>query len=448
MTARTFTFTVNPASPAWSRAVGGGQLADFAVRSLTTVSNGKPRLASATLYSDSDGAIPGEWNTWAAYYGSSATFAAWSGGRGDATNRRLLVTGGGHTNGANNGVYCYDFGFGDTPIGWRLVGAGAGTLGGYDATPASNTSSLTSLSTLYDGTWSEGSMTVYTDNRPTSVHTYDQMAYDPNLDRFYRFSGAPYVSGANGMSVGYYLDMATGLWNSNGTGSAFVSNLPGQGNSSSLVASADGSKLLYMPSATGGNFTFYSSTGALLGTSGATGIPGGYGGAVTATYSTRSTTADKILLVYSTNANGNYLGPTAMYELEVNWNTYTVTKSSDKSGLYSNATYLGTDRGGGSVFHDALNSCYWMFGTYADTHGLGTANMGTQILKILDHTQANPYEISAETMGTAISQNNPGSAYPYGSFNRHVWFPSLRVVATVQNINEPMSVIRIPGAQS
>jgi hypothetical protein len=445
---RTVTFTVqSPVAPLWSRAANGSQLSDFQVRNITSVTNGKPQLGGSTNGVTGNGAIPGEWNVPFQSWGADSVFIAWNGGRGDATNRRLIVTGGGHNDGANNGVFVYDFGSGDTPTGWRLAGTNASDpLGGYSATPASNTSSLSSLSTCFNGSTWNYSTTVYSDNRPTSIHTYGQLAYDPNLNRFYRFSGAAFTAGGDGCPSAYYLDMTTGLWNSSGTGTAFVAAVPG-GNSGSLVTSSDGAKLLYMPaSSTDGNFKFYSSAGALLGTSGATGITTGFGGSCTAVYSTRSATADKILLLYSTNGGG-YTGPTVMHELTVNWNTHTVTKSASFATLYSNATYLGSaDRSSGSMFHDALNSCYWLFGTIADTYGSASMNMGTQILKITDHTSASPYQITAHTMtgdSVAFTSNKP-----FGSNNRHVWFPNYRVVATVQGFRSPMSIIRIPGTQS
>jgi hypothetical protein len=473
MTSRTFTFTVEApvTSPAWSRAANGSQLTDFQVRNLTTTTSGKWHLASSTTATTGDGVIPGidgssstHWNVNADGWGAHAIMFAWCGGRGDVANRRLIITGGGHNNGANNGVYVYDFGFGNTPIGWRLAGESSGSaLGGYSATSASNTSSLTSLSTLYDGVnvrdttpgisaqasmWTH-SITVYPDNRPTAIHTYDQLAYDPNLGRFYRFAGAASDGLGKGCPAAYYFDLNTGRWNSHGTGAAFINQVTATadgtgttGNAGTLIASPDGAKLLYIPA--GMNFTFYSSAGALLGTSGATGIPTGYGLAVSATYGTRSQTADKIVLMHGTVSS--YTGPTALYELTVNWNTNTVTKSANYYGSYSNSTYLGSHRGAGSVFHDALNSCYWCFGTIADTYLSGTGNMGTQILKINDHTTASPYQISAFTLtGDTIAFGQ--FATPFGSNGRHVWFPDLRVVATVQHATAPMSIIRIPGSQ-
>jgi hypothetical protein len=261
--------------------------------------------------------------------------------------------------------------------------------------------------------------------------------------------------------------MTTGLWNSDGTGDAFVEQVTATadgtgttGNSGSLIASPDGAKLLYMPA--GMDFAFYSSAGTLLGTSGATGITTGFGGSSTAVYANsagvRSQTQDKILLMYSTNGGG-YTGPTVMYELTVNWNTNTVQKSpTNYAASYSNATYFGTtDRSSGSMFHDALNACYWVFGTIAETYGAAAGTMGTRILKILDHTNANLYQASAFALNentpagdsVAFSANPGGGFYrPFGSNNRHVWFPNYRVVATVQSHQAPMSIIRIPGTQS
>ena len=99
--------------------------------------------------------------------------ASWNGAAWDPGAHVVYHHGGGHSDSAWNGIHRYDFNGDAMPAGWSLV----------------------------DGSWSDARDTLltsehYADGRPTAVHTYDGLVFDPESQSLYRFGGSIYGSGS------------------------------------------------------------------------------------------------------------------------------------------------------------------------------------------------------------------------------------------------------------
>jgi len=101
--------------------------------------------------------------------GPGAVIWSWSGGVYDHTRDRLVVWGGGHGAYAGNEIYAFDM----NALSWTRV-TDPSNVDGYTNGPET-----------------------YSDGRPVSVHSYDQIEYDPIADRMFVFGGSRYSSGSN-----------------------------------------------------------------------------------------------------------------------------------------------------------------------------------------------------------------------------------------------------------
>lgn len=101
--------------------------------------------------------------------GPGAVIWSWSGGVYDTFRDRLVVWGGGHGAYAGNEIYAFDM----TTLRWSRI-TDPSSIAGY----------------------SDGQLT-YPDGNPVSVHSYDQIEYDPAADRMFVFGGSRYSNGSS-----------------------------------------------------------------------------------------------------------------------------------------------------------------------------------------------------------------------------------------------------------
>ena len=97
----------------------------------------------------------------------SAVMWAWSGGAYDSFRDRLIVWGGGHNDYAGNELYAFDL----NTLTWERL------------------TDPSSLSGFSEGSWT------MPDGRPKSVHTYDQLQFDPVSRKFFATAGSTYQQG-------------------------------------------------------------------------------------------------------------------------------------------------------------------------------------------------------------------------------------------------------------
>lgn len=333
--------------------------------------------------------VPTEWKTFEGVTSTPNVFRAWSGGKGDATNRRLFVHGGGHADSANNGLYVFDLSGDSAPVGWTL-----------------QTNSLSAVADI------QASANTYDDGKPTSIHSYDGLVYEPTLDRFYRCGGSAHGPGGGGCSICAYYDFDTDAWVTLVENSVIGGTL-----SSSLIVSPDGTQLLYLSSTKQPQF-INTSTGALTG-HGTTPWNSEEKGPCTCYDSLR----DRYLTIY--------LSTSTILDFAVNWGAK--TWSSNTRTL--TGTHAGDiDADGACVFYDAARDLIWVFGNRT------AADAGS--IDFFYSIHPTTYAVTRFALNSGISMGS-GSK---GGYNRFVWFPEWRIVATVQLYDQPVHLIKIPAS--
>jgi hypothetical protein len=382
-TSGTSTQTICQPSPAMPQYMSG--MADFQVKQLTTVTTG-----AATMYD----ALPAEWRRTGQPNGADSVLAAWSGGgKGDALGRRLFAHGGGHGDSSNNGLYVYDFSGDMAPTGWSVA-----------------PNSLSPLSAVVAG------VDTYSDGKPTAIHSYDGMWYDPTRKRFWRVGGSGYgPTGTTGESTAFYYDFNTTAWSSNLGGSP-ISSL-----GSALIGAPDGSAVLFL-SAAGTNVFIDAASGAKT--------PAGsslFGSEEAGPCAVWDSARSRFVVFYHSSA-----GPRVQV-VTVNWSG----KSVNASVQTLSGTYAGDlNNTGACVMYDPLRDSFWSIANSADTQTGSIPNI---------------YEISASTFAVtryALSSPVPSLLNCKGGYNRHVWFPDWRIVGTVHAHNQPMSLVKLPSRKA
>jgi hypothetical protein len=359
-------------------------MADFEVRDLT--GSYAPANGTVSMFS----VLPAEWQLTGQPNGANSVFQAWSGGAGDPIGRRLFVHGGGHGDGSNNGLYVFDFDGSDAPKGWSIA--------------------PNSLSALSDVTLCTET---YKDGKPTSIHTYDQLFYDTNLRRFYRFGGSPHCQNGAGMERSFYYDFELGKWVEWILSSNLRADL-----GATLMGAPDGSQLFYL-SATNIPF-FVDVTSGAEKPVGSTPF-GTQGAGPCSAYDSRR----RQWAVFFSQSSST---PEALV-VTIDWKA--------KNWSYSKTDLTGPDAAdlngeGACVLYDSARDSFWVF---------ANREVGAPISSI--------YEVDAASFTvTRHALSSPIQAYdaPKGGYNRHVWLEDWRVIGTVHKHDSPVSVIKLPDA--
>lgn len=375
-------------------------LGDFQVRNLE--GEYAPRNSLVSVWD----VLPEEWRALGQPNGADGVFTSWSGGAGDSAGRRLIVHGGGHNDSSNNGVYLFDFSGEDAPEGWQVA-----------------PNSLSSRAAVVS------SSTVYSDNRPTSIHSYDQLWFDSNRNRLYRFSGSPYSAGA-GASVAYFYDFDAGAWNSQADGKAFLHDPAIASLGSTLIGSPDGSTLLFLAATKQPRFVdvvtgnVHPFGAALSGSE-----ENQFAAAIDTTRSSDGRGKCRYVALYKNGASGPRIKV-----FSVDWSARTWNVTTEQL-LGAEAENLNSQ--GACIFYDGLRDSFWAFGNRAAT--------STGLVSSVYEIDAESFEVRRWNLDTsrASVRAKPGCK---GGFNRHVWFPEWRVVGTVHAHDAPVSLIKLPAA--
>lgn len=391
----------------WPAFVSG--LADFQIRNLTGATYG-PTNGKETLHS----VLPAEWqgNGGDGLTSEQAIFENWSGGVGDPLGRRLFVHGGGHSAGANNGIYIYDFNGGNRPVGWTIA--------------PNSLSAVASVPTNFP----VGGP--YLDKKAPSVHTYDMCRFDIGSNRFYRFGGSGWHEGS--ATPAYYYDMTAQQWSSvAANGGAWWTNPTNNELSVTILHRDDYTKFLYLPGDVNHTAYFINSDGTSVGA----GVPNWLTSSNSNGPSAVRLEKDShwVTVHYGRLTSGD---PYTSWVIEhnVDWANNSVTMI--RRTHASHATQL-LNCSAPSLIYDPDHSagpCIWIFAMVAD---MGT----TQLTKVIRRMSLADWSVTSYTLtGDNIGLSNP--AGQQGSYNRHVWFPQWRVIATAQAYNAPVSIIKLP----
>lgn len=149
-----------------------------------------PTNGTSTLNS----AMPADYVANGASRGSSegvscrAVIDSWSGGFGAEEGSALYVTGGGHKDGCQNGVYTFDYSGTTRPTGWTCRGE----------------SLVANIPVLSAG---GTSASPYPDGRPTSTHSWAGGCLDATGQALFRFGGTPWGDTPNNTSYNWRHDL-------------------------------------------------------------------------------------------------------------------------------------------------------------------------------------------------------------------------------------------------
>ncbi len=375
-------FTPSPPAPATGHYTDGMQ--PFEVRQLT---GAYAPLGAATFRASQ----PPPWNG-SARFQTEGIISAWSGGVYDPTTKRLFFSGGGHSDGANNGWHVFDWSGTTRPLGFY-------TLEGS----RSEGSALDSIVSY----WRVGA---YADGKPNAVHTYSNVVYSQSRRRIYRGNSSSWPDVNNGQvplapSGFYWFDEDTGTYGNypidiNDTGGI-------------LILSPDESKIFANRPLSGTDNGFFDmSTGAF--TSFSISL---FSGSWDPSYC-YDPTRNRYLLV-------GYNSPTlVVYLLSINWAANTATKT--QVSLASHAGILSAAMG---IVYDEQEDCFWALGGKESTGGVIT-----QIARI----DAETLEASAFPLSTPIPKN------AVGQYGRIAWLQEHRAIGLVAAHDQPAAVVKLP----
>lgn len=356
--------------------IGGGSslayiasMSAYQVRALSgsfAPTNGSSSISSVT---------PSEWQSTLA-----GVITAWSGGYKAISGTKLYVTGGGHTDGQNNGIYVFDYAGTTRPTGWTVR----------------------AQSTVANS----GGAEINADGRPSAWHTYDGALYAHHNNKLYRFSG---VNASLGGAVSAY------AWEYDPTvadTSAAWTRLPDYPDQQF----SGGKCAIYDP--TSGNIL------VLPGTSANPWYQGHFFRTAARTWSG----AKALSLPFDLDASGALdtsrgrflaVGASGPRLTTVNFSTETVSVAAQS--LSSSVT------SGMCMFYDAARDVYWAFGDADWTH--------------LYEINASTFAVTSHTLtGDAISV----MAQSGGSYGRYVFLSSVRAIGTVASTTSPAYVIKLP----
>lgn len=353
-------------------------LGDFEVAQLDGAlapTNGKVSMESVT---------PSEWlNNDPSSLGLSAVIIAWSGGAKSTGGSTLFVHGGGHSDGANNGMYAYDFAGGAKPTGWQspLV--------------------ISPLSAVLS------TSKTYSDGFPTSVHTYDGVVYANHNNTIYRFRGSIYGAGDQ-TTASFKFNVATKTWTR-------LPDVPSNGGYAAV--------------------TFYDPVSRNIFVSGIQDLTGYFFRTSNDTWSSAKSfngngAGEAAAAWDPTRGRGLLVADSARRALfTLNFSAETVSVSSI---TLSGATEV--LKAGVSVVYDPGRDVYWLFG------GPGTSSGWNTIYEV---PAGGPWNIVAHTLSGPAIQHENGMV---GSYGRFVLMDQWRAIGIVGKTDAPAYVIKLPAA--
>lgn len=361
-------------------------LAPYATRLLTGAY--APSVGKDTLATN----LPAEWRSPDQPSGARGVVGAWSGGCTDPARKRLYFAGGGHSDGANNGIHVFDFGGDKRPVGFSTLPGSLSRLSDTQVNAANGT---------------------YPDGRPTAVHTYSCMQYDARRRTVWRSGSADYGGGGGGSQV-WTFSLETGHWTQRAG--------PVAGPGSVLLMSPDASSTLLISTLYPSRFfdaETYEQTihGASL-------WPGSTDQNASVGYDSKR---DRYLAIARLSTGAR---PTYAHFVTVDWAGKRWTAAATQ--LTGTPADVAKVAGGMAIFYDDQRDSFWAFGSLIDTAS-----------GVIGHL----LEIDARTLAVTSAPLDPPIAcgeYNRGTFSRFVWMPEWRTVGFVYDYNRPAALIRLP----
>lgn len=353
---------------------------DYQVRAMTGTfapSNGSSTLASVNpvAWPSDDASLGGIVR---AYSGAFKTVVSGV--------KKLMVHGGGHADGTNNGVFIFDYSEGTTghPVGWSVKG--------QSASP--------SVVTQEQDT--------YTDGKPTAIHSYDGLVFANG--KGYRVGGVR--SGPNGSP-------SAAVWEYDFTANTItrLGDCPlGNFQGYSVIHDPVTNKILAWP---GNDAGPWQSTCFLpLSTKVWSGI---------VSHGNFNTGLDTVSAWDSNRGRMLSRGQSNVVLSTVNFSAQTIT-SSFPAGVSSEIRF------GRCIFYDAARDSYWAWGDNAATSITSISEIDAGTLA----TKGSIHPFSGDTIQVVTPQSN-------GQYSRYCFMPEWRCIGFVCHWNSPAYLIKLPA---
>jgi hypothetical protein len=312
---------------------------------------------------------------------------SWCGGAKPITGTKMFVAGGGHTDGANNGMYQFEFAGTTRPTGWTLL-------------KISPTSAVVN-----------GLRVSYSDGLPSASHTADSTCMIGNV--LYRLSEIPFNSNGGGDGLCYKFNLTTNTWTR--------LNATTPGSFGSVYPSPDGTKILYIDSIS--NFISYYFYRVATDTfSAQKSVRSGWPSSATVAYKPLTSTTGLYLTAGTGSQSGAFSGT-------VDWTAETLTQTAQPT--VTAAAAYGYNP---SIVYDAASDSFWMWGA-----GQGAAS------NQLSQINASTFAVTERRLTMADGASLPTYDEPYnGSFGRFVLMGSYRAIGYVTRTGGPAYVMRLP----
>jgi hypothetical protein len=394
MTVRTFTFPVTAPQVGLPSYV---PTTPYQVAALSTVTNNKP-----TWYSAADVA----WDVTPPRDYSVRNVSNFSGGFSDPDRRYLYAHGGGHGDSAYNGILRFDLNGTTQAAGWTEIAASASTI--------SNVPMPATPSTAADNFFA------YLDGKAGSIHSYDNMVFDPTSNSLYRFGGSYWSYGsAPGNNANWKFNFSTGQWTRLGAmASGFnvdYASVYDPVTRKAMIWRGSGTAQFYRVATEANGATFSPPAGAYD-------AVGAY-----------DPTRNRVLHI----TNGT------LQHTTVNWSGESITGWVNFTATGDTATLLDE---GMAIWYDALLDRFWFLGARR-----------VEITKIY-WIAASDFSDNAVTVNSVPLLNTSGQAFTIpstggsspgrfdGLYKRFCWIPEWRAVAVATSYNYPVHVIKLPSA--
>jgi chitodextrinase len=305
--------------------------------------------------------------------------AAWGGGAADTQRNRMYIWGGGHVDYAGNEVYALDL-------------------------------NALAMTRLIDATPNPGMcVEVESDGRPSSRHTYDDLAYIPTLpsngDKMFSWSGAPWCSNGIGSNATFMLDIPSLTW-TNYTGTVTGGSPNGTGGLAE-VAYDPNTQLVWIGD-TGSIYTYNPQTNAYAVKN---------NGSAATDYHMSGVIDPVHKLFILAGGGGNPGGGMRVVDISAGSN-YALQ---DWSSLISGCGAL----------------------TGANYPGLAYDSKQGKIVGWVGGDSVVVFDASAKTCTTVTYSGGPGAAQSAGTSGRFAYFPALNVFAVVNDWQENAYTLRL-----
>jgi hypothetical protein len=389
-------------------------LAPFQVAGLSTVTNGQPTWIDAVdpLY-DSTAFTAG-----GTAVRSVRRIVVESGGFSRPGERKFYALGGGHTDGAYNGILEFDLNGTTQANGWSVV---PGSESALSDIPTGYVSQANFVTYLTGGAYAT---TPQAGGKAGSTHNYGAMCYDATSNRMVRFGGS-YWSTGTGPTNHWIFDFNTEAWVPGPTLTVNTSAIYGV-----VFNDTATRKCLYINGSAGVGQFYNFATAAignaitLTGGIGATRVQGGYD---------------------PTRGYGIIVGKGIKKLFDINFatetisniRTFTVTPATAGDDEMFGATIEGV-----GVEYDSVLDRFWIFGgavpaspvSFSKLYWFDAADLEDGAVTV--HSQA---------LSTSIPFLTSGAGFFMGMYRRYCFIPEWRALAVATTYDQPVHVIRLPS---